>query len=88
MFTATKLKRIFAQKKLDKAFELMMSGQSCVIKGRAGTGKSTLIKKFAQESDHYVIKTATTGMASLNIEGQTISRFLNLKANCVCSFFL
>lgn len=70
--------RITAQNTLDEAFALMSSGQSCIIKGRAGTGKSTLIIKFARESSHNIIKTATTGMASMNIDGQTISRFLNL----------
>ena len=70
--------RIEATEKLEEALNLMLSGRSCVIRGRAGTGKSTLIKKFAEESLYPIIRTAPTGVASLNIDGQTISSLLRL----------
>lgn len=45
------------------------------ITGRAGTGKSTLLQLFARTSRKRIAKLAPTGIAALNIEGQTIHSF-------------
>ncbi len=51
------------------------TNQSCFITGKAGTGKSTFIHYFAQKTQKKVLMTAFTGIASVNIGGQTIHSF-------------
>jgi ATP-dependent exoDNAse (exonuclease V) alpha subunit len=70
--------KIAGRRKLDETLDLVLSGASCIIKGRAGTGKSTLVKEFAELASSPIILTAPTGVAALNIGGQTISSFLRL----------
>ncbi len=45
------------------------------ITGRAGTGKSTLLKHFRETSSLTTIVLAPTGVAALNVHGETIHRF-------------
>lgn len=45
------------------------------ITGRAGTGKSTLLNLFRQTSSKKVAVVAPTGIAALNVKGQTIHSF-------------
>lgn len=45
------------------------------LTGRAGTGKSTLIQLFRKLSDKRIIFLAPTGVAAVNIKGQTIHSF-------------
>ncbi len=64
-------------------FEAILKGESILITGCAGTGKSTLIKKiFAVLQEKYYKEeigiTAMTGIASLNIEGKTIHSYLKI----------
>ena len=47
------------------------------ITGKAGTGKSTLLKYFCQISKDRPIVLAPTGVAALNAKGQTIHSFFN-----------
>ena len=42
------------------------------ITGRAGTGKSTLLQHFAWNTEKQIAICAPTGVAALNVEGQTI----------------
>ena len=49
------------------------------ITGRAGTGKTTLLKYFAQHTARNVVVLATTGLAAINVHGQTIHSFFRLK---------
>lgn len=51
------------------------SNESFFITGKAGTGKSTFIHYFAQSTDKKVIKLAFTGIAAINVGGQTIHSF-------------
>jgi len=51
--------------------------QHCFITGRAGTGKSTLLQLFCHMSAKNPIVLAPTGVAALNVEGQTIHHFFN-----------
>jgi ATP-dependent DNA helicase PIF1 len=54
----------------------MENGDDCLfITGKAGTGKSTLLKYFCQQSKHKIVVVAPTGIAALNISGQTIHSF-------------
>ena len=45
------------------------------LTGDAGTGKSTLLKYFRQITKKNIIVLAPTGVAALNVEGQTIHSF-------------
>ena len=45
------------------------------ITGRAGTGKSTLLRLFRNTSRKKIVVLAPTGIAALNVQGQTIHSF-------------
>lgn len=49
------------------------------ITGRAGTGKTTLLKYFATHSAQNTVILATTGLAAINVRGQTVHSFFHLK---------
>jgi ATP-dependent DNA helicase PIF1 len=53
------------------------------LTGPAGTGKSTLIRKFIEEHPNECIVVAPTGIASVNIGGETIHKFFHLPARTV-----
>ncbi|MEZ4908074.1 MAG: AAA family ATPase [Saprospiraceae bacterium] len=58
------------------ALELMENSESSLfITGRAGTGKSTLLKLFKTTTKKNVVVLAPTGVAALNVGGQTIHSF-------------
>src|SRR5436190_19455273 len=58
------------------AFQLMEhTSESAFITGKAGTGKSTLLKYFKAVTTKNVVIVAPTGVAAINIEGQTIHSF-------------
>ncbi len=48
------------------------------ISGRAGTGKSTLLQLFRSVSRKRIATVAPTGVAALNVRGQTIHSFFRL----------
>jgi len=48
------------------------------ITGRAGTGKSTLLQHFAWNTSKQIAVCAPTGVAALNVEGQTIHSLFRL----------
>lgn len=53
------------------------TGKSLFITGRAGTGKSTLLEYFCKHSRKSPVVLAPTGVAALNVKGQTIHNFFN-----------
>jgi ATP-dependent DNA helicase PIF1 len=55
-----------------------LGGRNCFLTGMAGTGKSTLLRKFIGESARRVDITAPTGVAALNVGGTTIHRFCGM----------
>lgn len=56
--------------------DLLEKTQSGVfVTGRAGTGKSTLLQLFRQTTNKKVAVLAPTGVAALNVQGQTIHSF-------------
>lgn len=60
------------------ALDLMANtNQHLFITGKAGTGKSTLLQYFCNNSSHQPVVLAPTGVAALNVKGQTIHRFFN-----------
>lgn len=50
-------------------------GKNLFITGRAGTGKSTLLQLFRNTTKKKTVVLAPTGIAALNVKGQTIHSF-------------
>ena len=62
-----------------KAFELTRKGKNLFITGKAGTGKTTLLKEVVsrlKEENKVVAVTAPTGVAAHNAEGVTLHSLL------------
>lgn len=58
------------------AYELMKGSTPCIfVTGKAGTGKSYLLRYFVEKTAKRVVLLAPTGVAALNIGGQTIHSF-------------
>ena len=51
------------------------SKRNFFITGRAGTGKSVLLRHFVRNTSKRVIVLAPTGVAAINIHGQTLHAF-------------
>lgn len=65
-----------------RALDIMENtGKSIFITGRAGTGKSTLLDYFRRNTRKKVAVLAPTGVAALNVKGQTIHSFFKFKPN-------
>jgi len=63
-----------------KALELMEnSGKHIFITGKAGTGKSTLLEYFRSVTTKNIVVLAPTGVAAVNISGQTIHSFFGFR---------
>ncbi|GAA4517356.1 AAA family ATPase [Brevibacterium yomogidense] len=60
-----------------EALDLLGEGRSLFLTGRAGTGKSTLIRHFLDVTDKNVLTVAPTGIAALNVDGYTIHRLFS-----------
>ncbi|HEU0256567.1 MAG TPA: AAA family ATPase [Microbacteriaceae bacterium] len=62
-----------------EVFRLIESGRDHVfVTGRAGTGKSTLLNHLAWHSEKQLVICAPTGVAALNVGGQTIHSLFRL----------
>ena len=61
------------------ALRLMHSGKNIFLTGKAGTGKSTILRRFQEECNHECVFLAPTGIAANNIEGATIHSFFQFK---------
>jgi ATP-dependent DNA helicase PIF1 len=55
--------------------QIEKGGKSIFITGRAGTGKSTLLQLFRNTTHKKTVVLAPTGIAALNVKGQTIHSF-------------
>jgi ATP-dependent DNA helicase PIF1 len=74
-------KPLILDKHLNDFLELMeYSDESMFITGKAGTGKSTLLQLFKDTTRKNVVALAPTGIAALNIQGQTIHSFFGFPA--------
>jgi len=66
--------------KFQQALELMETTRlNLFITGRAGTGKSTLLNYFREKTPKNIAVLAPTGVAALNVQGQTIHSFFKFK---------
>ena len=55
--------------------------KSAFVTGKAGTGKSTLLEYFRSITNKKIVVLAPTGVAALNVKGQTIHSFFKFKPN-------
>ncbi|MFC7580578.1 AAA family ATPase [Schaalia naturae] len=67
--------------------ELLDSGSNMFLTGRAGTGKSTLIRLYLEHTDRRTITVAPTGIAALNVDGYTIHRLFSFSKD-VCEQYV
>lgn len=62
------------------ALELMKEpDQHVFVTGKAGTGKSTLLEYFRDNTDREAAYLAPTGVAAVNVQGQTIHSFFGFR---------
>jgi len=67
------LSEIVLNEEQQKLFERLENSKNHIfITGKAGTGKSTLLQYFKQNSNKELVVVAPTGVAALNVGGQTI----------------
>ncbi len=59
------------------------SNESVFITGKAGTGKSTLLRYFREHTTKQVAFLAPTGRAAINIQGQTLHSFFKFPPQCL-----
>ncbi|MFZ1703080.1 MAG: tRNA (adenosine(37)-N6)-threonylcarbamoyltransferase complex ATPase subunit type 1 TsaE, partial [Saprospiraceae bacterium] len=62
-----------------KVLQLVQQTQQCIfVTGKAGTGKTTLLKKIIETTHKNAAVVAPTGIAALNAGGVTIHSFLQI----------
>lgn len=62
-----------------RAFEALENTNECIfITGKAGTGKSTLLRHFVANTRKQVVVLAPTGIAAINVGGSTVHSFFRL----------
>ena len=63
-----------------KALDILENtSKNVFITGKAGTGKSTLLKYFREHTHKNMVVLAPTGVAALNVGGETIHSFFRFK---------
>jgi ATP-dependent DNA helicase PIF1 len=74
------IENIEINERFAQALDLMQGGDEHVfITGKAGTGKSTLLQHFRESTERIVVLLAPTGVAAVNIGGQTVHSFFKFK---------
>lgn len=65
-----------------EAYDLLENSQRNIfVTGKAGTGKSTLLQYFREHTTKNVVVLAPTGVAAVNVKGQTVHSFFRFKPN-------
>lgn len=74
--------KIDLNKDFKKALSIVEdSGRNVFITGKAGTGKSTFLTHLRSTTSKKMVYLAPTGVAAINIKGQTIHSFFRFKPN-------
>lgn len=68
-----------------EALGLLAAGRNLFLTGKAGTGKSTLIRHFMADTERNVVVVAPTGIAALNVDGHTIHRLFGFRPTTTLS---
>lgn len=68
------------------ALKLLDSGSRLFLSGKAGTGKSTLIRLFTDSTNTNLVVAAPTGVAALNVNGYTLHRLFSFPAGVTPEF--
>lgn len=69
-----------------RVYDIMTkSNDNLFITGKAGTGKSVLLQYFVKHTTKSVAVLAPTGVAALNVGGQTIHSFFGLDIDVQCT---
>lgn len=69
---------------LERAHHLLEeTDRNVFISGKAGTGKSTFLANFRKTTTNNIAIVAPTGVAALNVQGQTIHSFFSIKPGLV-----
>lgn len=64
-----------------KAFDILeKGGKILILTGRTGTGKSTFLQYFCQNTKKQFVLLAPAGVVAVNISGQTIHSFFRFKS--------
>lgn len=66
--------------------QLEYSSDHYLVTGKAGTGKSTLLQLFKKTTKKRVVVLAPTGIAALNVKGQTIHSFFKFPPRLLSTF--
>jgi len=67
-----------------RIYDKMVAGDNFYLSGNAGTGKSYLIRAFIEYCDKEkikILKSASTGIAAVNIGGVTVHSLFKLSGN-------
>lgn len=76
--TVTSSRTLDINDRFRHALQLMENtNENLFITGKAGTGKSTLLHHFCARTKKKPVLVAPTGVAALNVRGQTIHKFFN-----------
>lgn len=68
----------FDEKALEALYIMEKTKQNLFLTGKAGTGKSTLLRSFIANTQKNIAVLAPTGVAALNIGGSTIHSFFKI----------
>ena len=67
-----------------KAFDLVANTNNCIfITGKAGTGKTTFIKRIQEEINKNFLVLAPTGIAAITVGGQTMHSFFGFPMQAI-----
>jgi ATP-dependent DNA helicase PIF1 len=73
------MKLTFSDQAIEALRLLRESDRHILLTGKAGTGKSTLLQHFIKNNFKKSVTLAPTGVAALNVQGETIHSFFGLK---------
>ncbi len=78
---SSKIKIDLSEENLNILNQLESTNDNFFITGKAGTGKTTLIKYFREQTEKKIVVLAPTGVSAINIGGQTIHSFFKFGIN-------